>query len=41
MSGEIRFQIEGESARTLHAGSAFHEPAGVTILHFDNASAEL
>ncbi|MGH7068087.1 MAG: hypothetical protein ACREEU_09935 [Acetobacteraceae bacterium] len=23
---------------TLHEGDAFYEPAGTTILHFDNAS---
>ena len=38
--GTIRFQVEGEGERILHAGDAFHEPAGAPIAHFDNASAE-
>jgi quercetin dioxygenase-like cupin family protein len=38
VSGTVLFQIEGQPQRTLFAGSAFHEPAGQTILHFDNAS---
>jgi quercetin dioxygenase-like cupin family protein len=37
-SGTIRFQVEGDEERTLQAGDAFHEPAGVRIAHFDNAS---
>lgn len=39
VSGTVLFQIEGQPAQTLAAGSAFHEPAGEVILHFDNASA--
>ena len=35
-SGSIRFQPEGEPARLLGPGDAFHEPAGATIAHFDN-----
>ena len=31
-------QVEGEAAVTLAAGSAFHEPAQVTVVRFDNAS---
>jgi quercetin dioxygenase-like cupin family protein len=38
VSGTVLFQIEGHPAQTLSAGSAFHEPAGETILHFDNVS---
>jgi quercetin dioxygenase-like cupin family protein len=37
-SGTIRFRVEGEEEQTLHAGDAFHEPAGARIAHFDNAS---
>ena len=36
-AGTIRFQVDGEEARTLGAGDAFHEPAGAPIAHFDNA----
>ena len=36
--GSFIFQPEGESARTLKVGDSFFEPAGKTILHFDNAS---
>ncbi|MBV9511026.1 MAG: cupin domain-containing protein [Caulobacteraceae bacterium] len=37
--GRFLFQIEGEaSARELKMGEAFFEPAGRTILKFDNAS---
>jgi len=38
VEGAAEFQIEGESARTLPAGSAFHEPAGAVISAFNNAS---
>jgi quercetin dioxygenase-like cupin family protein len=38
--GSFVFQPEGESVRTLEAGDAFFEPAGRTILKFDNASAD-
>jgi quercetin dioxygenase-like cupin family protein len=37
-AGSIRFQIEGESERELHAGDAFFEPQNATIAHFDNSS---
>jgi quercetin dioxygenase-like cupin family protein len=38
-SGTIRFQIDGEIAQILHAGSAFFEPANTRIREFSNASA--
>jgi len=38
LAGEIRFEIQGEAARTLTAGDAFYEPAGARIARFDNAS---
>lgn len=38
LEGEIIFQIEGQPATTLRGGSAFYEPPGATIIHFDNAS---
>ncbi len=38
VSGTIAFQVEGQPARTLHAGEAFYEPADTTIAVFDNAS---
>jgi hypothetical protein len=37
-SGTIRFQIAGQPEAILEAGTAFHEPAGAEITHFDNAS---
>jgi quercetin dioxygenase-like cupin family protein len=37
-AGTIRFQVEGETERTLSAGDAFHEPANAPVGHFDNAS---
>src|ERR1700761_7943889 len=37
-AGRIAFQIEGEAERLLATGDAFFEPAGQTILKFDNAS---
>jgi quercetin dioxygenase-like cupin family protein len=36
--GSFTFQPEGEPARTMNVGDSFFEPAGRTILHFDNAS---
>jgi len=36
--GSFTFQPEGEDARLLRAGDGFFEPAGRTILRFDNAS---
>ena len=38
LAGTIRFQVADEPPRLLHPGDAFHEPAGVPIPHFDNAS---
>jgi quercetin dioxygenase-like cupin family protein len=37
--GGFVIQVEGEKARELKTGDGFFEPAGRTILHFDNASA--
>jgi quercetin dioxygenase-like cupin family protein len=36
--GSFTFQVEGEPPRRLETGDGFFEPAGRTILHFDNAS---
>lgn len=36
LAGTIRFQVDGRPAQLLHAGDAFLEPVGVTIVHFDN-----
>ncbi len=36
--GSFTFQREGEEPRALSAGDGFFEPAGRTILRFDNAS---
>lgn len=36
--GSFRFQLEGEAPRLLHQGDDFFEPAGRTVLQFDNAS---
>ncbi len=38
LSGVIRFQVADEPETRLEAGDAFHEPRGVEIPHFDNAS---
>lgn len=38
LSGTIRFQVADQPATLLAAGDAFHEPQGVHIPHFDNAS---
>ncbi|QNI31363.1 cupin domain-containing protein [Alloacidobacterium dinghuense] len=38
VSGTAVYQIEGEEAQTLPAGSAFYEPADVVIANFGNAS---
>lgn len=38
LAGRIRFQVADEAETILEAGHAFHEPAGVDIPHFDNAS---
>ena len=37
-SGTAVYQIEGEPAQTLPAGSAFYEPANAVIAEFGNAS---
>jgi quercetin dioxygenase-like cupin family protein len=39
VSGSVRFQIDGQPARTLKAGDAFFEPANTKVPHFGNASA--
>jgi quercetin dioxygenase-like cupin family protein len=36
--GSIRFQVEGQPARILEKGDAFHEPVNLRIFSFDNAS---
>jgi len=36
--GRFNFQLEGKPTRLLTAGDSFFEPAGHTILQFDNAS---
>lgn len=38
LTGSIRFQAAGEPDTKLTPGQAFHEPAGIEIPHFDNAS---
>ena len=38
--GSIRFQVEGQPAQLLAAGSAFFEPADARVVRFDNASSE-
>jgi quercetin dioxygenase-like cupin family protein len=37
-SGLIAYEQEGEPVRRLGSGDVFFEPAGVTILRFDNVS---
>ena len=37
-AGSFNFQPEGKAARVLETGDGFFEPAGHTILKFDNAS---
>jgi quercetin dioxygenase-like cupin family protein len=37
-AGTITFQVADGPQVTLTAGDAFHEPAGVPVPHFDNAS---
>lgn len=36
LEGTIRLQVAGQPEQQLHAGDAFIEPAGATIVHFDN-----
>jgi quercetin dioxygenase-like cupin family protein len=36
--GAIAFQIEGQPAKILKQGDAFHEPVNARMLRFDNAS---
>lgn len=38
VEGTATYQIEGEAAQTLPAGSAFYEPADAVIANFGNAS---
>ncbi|GEM_PF-327122 len=38
VSGTVHFQVQGQPAETLHAGQVVYEPAGATIVHFDNPS---
>jgi quercetin dioxygenase-like cupin family protein len=38
VEGVATYQIEGEAAQTLPAGSAFYEPAEAVIANFGNAS---
>jgi quercetin dioxygenase-like cupin family protein len=38
VQGTAQFQIEGQPAQQLPAGSAFHEPAQTVIADFSNAS---
>jgi quercetin dioxygenase-like cupin family protein len=40
VEGSAIMQIEGQPEIRLDQGSAFHEPAGVKIARFDNASSE-
>jgi quercetin dioxygenase-like cupin family protein len=37
-AGSFVFQQEGEPPRRLNTGDSFFEPAGRTVLRFDNAS---
>ncbi len=37
-AGSFNFQQEGKPVRLLRTGDSFFEPAGCTILKFDNAS---
>ncbi|WP_214070653.1 cupin domain-containing protein [Mucilaginibacter sp. dw_454] len=37
-SGSVDFQIEGEEEIFIPTGGAFYEPAGKTIIKFDNHS---
>jgi quercetin dioxygenase-like cupin family protein len=36
--GAIAFQIEGQLAKILKQGDAFHEPVNARMMRFDNAS---
>lgn len=38
VEGTAIYQIEGQPAQTLHAGSAFYEPANTVIAEFGNVS---
>lgn len=38
--GSVRFQVDGQPAQLLAAGSAFFEPAGAKVVQFDNASSD-
>jgi quercetin dioxygenase-like cupin family protein len=37
--GSFNFQVEGRNSKIVSKGDGFFEPAGQTILRFDNASA--
>lgn len=39
-SGAVSFQLEGQPMQILKEGDAFFEPAGKTVLRFDNATDE-
>lgn len=36
--GHVAFELDGQPVHELRAGSAFFEPAGATVLRFDNVS---
>jgi len=36
--GTIVYELEGQAAKVLNAGDAFHEPENGRVLRFDNAS---
>lgn len=38
VEGTIRFQVQGQKERTVHAGEICYEPANTIIERFDNAS---
>ena len=38
VKGTAVYQVEGEAEQILPAGAAFHEPAGMVIANFGNAS---
>jgi quercetin dioxygenase-like cupin family protein len=38
VAGSANYQVEGETAQMLRAGSAFYEPMGKVIADFSNAS---
>jgi quercetin dioxygenase-like cupin family protein len=36
--GTIVYELEGQPAKVLHVGDAFHEPEDARVVRFDNAS---